>query len=300
MTGRNKTILAQIALLLCGLVWGTGFVVMKNALDYLPVGWLLGIRFTLSGILLSLVFYKKMRALNRRTLLVGALAGLLIYVAFYAQTLGLSRTTAGNNAFLTAIYVVLVPFLEWFTTKKRPGMRAVFAGLLCLIGVGVIALDSNLKINTGDAFTLLSGVLYAVHIVVVAHFTKRGTDVMALTCLQFLVAGVCGLMVATLTETPPAMHVLFSNDVLFAMLYLVLLCTLFGMVMQNVGLVYAPAAHASLLLGTEAPFGCLAGIVFLNEPFDLRFFAGILLIAGAIVWSSLDGNKQAAAPSQAE
>lgn len=284
---QKKIRLAEGSLLLCGIIWGSGFIVMKNSLDMLSINWLLAFRFTLAALLLCAVLYKKLRHANTHTLLAGLACGGIMYAAYYVQTLGLQTTTVGNNAFLTAAYVVLVPFINWMVSKRKPGAASVLAGALCLIGVGVIALTATLTVNIGDLWTLLCGLLYALHIVCVSVFTSQGVDVMLLTALQFAGSAICAGFAAALFEPAPQAAILLAPGMLFSLLYLGLACTLLALLLQNIGLRYAPPAHASLLMSTEAVFGFLFGIIFLHEPFTLRFLLGATLIACSIVLSEL-------------
>lgn len=293
----KKIRLAEGALLLCGVIWGSGFVVMKNSLDMLSINWLLAIRFTLAALLLCALLYKKLLSANKPMLLAGLLCGCIMYAAYFTQTIGLKGTTAGKNAFLTAVYVIFVPFINWAFIKRKPGARVLIAGALCLAGVGVIALNAGFSVNTGDAWTLLCGLLYAVHIVCVSMYTNKGMDVMLLTALQFAGTALCAGIAAVLFEPLPQAKVLFASDTLYSLLYLGLACTLLALLLQNIGLRYAPAAHASLLMSTEAPFGFLFGMVFLREPLSPRFLLGAALIAGSILLSEL--SQKPAASEQA-
>lgn len=298
MTQKKKVLLAELALLFAGIIWGSGFVVMKNSLSSLPVNYLLAFRFTIATVILAIVLMKKIPAIGKKTLGAGAVCGVLMYAAYSVQTYGLSYTTSGKNAFLTAVYVVIVPFLYWAIYRQKPSKRNVVAAALCLLGVGFVALDAEFSVNIGDVLTLLGGVIYALHIVAVCSFTERGEDVMVLTLLQFAFSGLCAWMVAAIAEPFPAAALQDANCV-GSLLYLGLICTLVALTLQNVGLKYAPPAHASLLMSTEAPFGCLFGILLLNEEFTLKFAVGFLLIFGSIVISELGNRNPEPAPEPA-
>lgn len=292
LTDRKKTLLSELALLVCGIVWGSAFAVLKNTLDYIPMNWLLTLRFFFAGLILMLVLRKRVFRANQKTLLGGIAAGACMYIAFLFQTIGLTMTTAGSNAFITAIYVVLVPFMQWAVNKKRPGARAVIAAVACFLGVGVIAMSTDFSIRMGDVWTLMGGVFFAAHIVVVAQFTAKGADVIALTCFQMFTTAVCAAAVAAFSEPLPQPESLFATETVLSMLYLILFSTVFCMGAQNISLRYAPASHAALLMGTEAPFGFLFGILLLDEPFTLMFLLGAALIAGSIVYSELGNARE--------
>ena len=113
MSVRNKSFWAKIALLGAALIWGTSFVVMKNSVDVFPTPILLGMRFSLGCGVLCIVFYKKLKLLNKQYFIQGGIIGCALFLAYFTQTLGLTDTTPGKNAFLTAAYCVMVPFILW-------------------------------------------------------------------------------------------------------------------------------------------------------------------------------------------
>ena len=288
MATKSKGMFADAALLLAAVIWGVSFVVMKNTIDIIPPNYLVGIRFSVGAIGLYPFLRRKIRDVNRRGLLSGMVLGLLMYSSFTVQSIGLMYTTAGKNAFITAVYVVLVPFCSWAFTRKRPSGQTVAAAGLCFAGIGVLSLSGSQGINIGDVLTFVSGILFALHIVFVEKYTREGQDVMLLTLLQFAVAGVIGLGAGVLTERFPAS---IPSSTIWGMGYICLFSTLLALSLQNIGIKYAKGAHASLLLGCESLFGCISGILFLHEEFSLRVVIGGLMIFGALVLSEL-GKKE--------
>lgn len=155
----KKEILGKCMLLISALIWGSSFIVMKNAVDFISPFTLLCIRFVLSTIFISILFFNKIKKIKKQDLLGGFLAGLALFSAFSIQTFGLQLTTPGKNAFLTAVYCTIVPLLSWLYFKKKPDKAQIFAAILCFIGVGFVSLDSSLKVNLGDLYTLIGGFL---------------------------------------------------------------------------------------------------------------------------------------------
>ena len=102
--------LADGMLVLTAMIWGTGFVVMKNTLDSIPPAAIIAIRYAAAAVMAAVVFRRRLRGLTRGDVARGALVGLLLAAAYIVQTIGLQYTTAGKNAFLTTVYVLLVPF----------------------------------------------------------------------------------------------------------------------------------------------------------------------------------------------
>ena len=105
----KKETLGKLFLLAAALIWGSSFVVMKSAVDFITPFVLLFIRFTLSTLFMSCLFLKKIKMIKKEDLLGGFCAGLALFSAFSIQTFGLRLTTPGKNAFLTAVYCTIVP-----------------------------------------------------------------------------------------------------------------------------------------------------------------------------------------------
>ena len=135
----------------------------------------------------------------------------------------------------------------------------------------------------GDAMTLVSALLFAVHIVYVSKFSEK-SDVLVLTLLQFAVGGVCGVAYGACFETlPPAESLTpaFWMD----MAYLVVFASCVALVIQNVALAHVPPAQASLFLSLESVFGVLFSVLLYGEEIGLRLVFGFALIFVAIVVS---------------
>jgi len=291
MKTRTKTILAEGSLLLAAMIWGIAFVVMKNAVDVIPPNFLLAIRFSVSAICMAPFLIKRLKKLDRGTLIGGILAGIFMYLAFMTQTIGLQYTTAGKNAFITTVYVVLTPFCIWMVKKQRPGLYTLLPALICFTGIGILSLAGESGINIGDVWTLACGILFAWHFAVVDHSTGKGRDVMVITLLQFATAGILGWILGFATETFPTV---IPGNTWLGLGYLSIFSSLLGLTLQNVGVKYANGSHASLLLSLESLFGCLSGVIFLKEPLTPSLIIGGILILTALVLSEVKpkGKKQ--------
>lgn len=273
---------AKLALLLATIIWGSSFFIMKNAVDQIPTPYLLGIRFSVAALLLAIIFAKRLKKINKEYIWQSAIIGLCLYLAYFVQTLGLARTTPGKNAFLTAVYCIIVPFLYWVVDRKRPGKSNVIAAFLCVAGIGLVSLSSELTMGLGDALTLLGGFFYAAHIVVVAKFGKD-KDMFVVTMLQFaycaLYAGITSLILR------PEMNLLVSNRLWIEFAYLAVVCTAVALLLQNLGQKYTPPSSASLILSLESVFGVIFSVIFYDERLTFQMIAGFGLIFVAIVIS---------------
>lgn len=273
--------LARPLIVLATLIWGSTFVIMKNTLDSVPTFYLLAFRFTVAAVILGLVFWKKWRLLDKSYLMGGCVMGAFLFAAYSVQTIGLTGTTPGKNAFLTAVYCVIVPFLYWLITKRAPDKFNVAAALLCITGVGLVSLTADLSITWGDGLTLIGGVIYACHIIAVAKFAQ-GKDVFLLTTVQFAVTALLSWGFAAVFEDFPTA---VSGGAMGSLLYLAVGATAGALLFQNVGQKYTPPATAAVLLALEAPFGIIFSILFDSERPTIQMAMGFVLIFVAIICS---------------
>lgn len=274
VSNKTRAFLSKLALLTAALIWGSSFFIMKNSVDIFPMYHLLAMRFTLGCGLLCLIFYKKLHRITKKTLLRGALIGVILFCAYTTQTLGLKQTTPGKNAFLTAVYVIVVPFFFWLISKKRPDVFNWMAAVLCLVGIGLVSVTGEMSIGIGDGLTLVGGALYAAHMVAIAK-SSQDEDPVLLTLIQFGAAAACSWLFALSTEKfPPNVPAAGWG----AFLYLALFATAGALLLQNVGQKYTHPAAASILLSLESVFGVAFSMAFYGETLTPRLFVGFLMI----------------------
>ena len=275
--------LAKPMLFAAAFIWGSSFFIMKDALDALPVQYLLAIRFTAGAVLLGLLCWKKWRIFTPDYLWRGAVIGGFLYLAYSVQTYGLALTTPSKNAFLTAVYCVLVPFLYWAFAGVRPDRYNVIAAVLCVAGVGLVSLTGDLTVNPGDGLTLVSAVFYASHIVAVAK-VSAGKDIYLLTVFQFAFSGLYAWIGGAFTETFPAQALVRPGGVL-PLIYLAVMATTAALLFQNVGQVWSDPASASVILSLESVFGVLCSVAFAGDQVSGKMLLGFALIFVAVVCS---------------
>lgn len=290
--------IAKLALLLATIIWGSSFIIMKDALDDMGTFFLLALRFTGACVLLAAVFWYKLRLLNFYYIKAGFVMGTLLLTAYAVQTFGLAETTPGKNAFLTAGYCVMVPFLYWLLAGKRPDRFHISAAVLCVAGIGLVSLDSNLTMGRGDLLTVACGLFYALHIVVSARYTQ-GSDVMLLTISQFFFAALWGWVMSFFFETAPVLAAIPVSSWL-RLAYLCVFATAGALGMQMYGLKYTAPAAGSLILSLEAVFGVLFSVLLGAEAVTPRLLLGFAVIFVAIVVSEtkLEFLRKRKAPSE--
>ncbi|MCX7828252.1 MAG: DMT family transporter [Thermanaerothrix sp.] len=281
---RRTVLLADGSILLAASFWGVGFAVLKDALTYLPTFTVLACRFLIGGAILGLIFRKRLTGLSKRGISDGFIAGVLLFMAFALQTMGLIWTSAGKQAFLTATYVVLAPLISWGITKRFPGLKPMAASFICLWGIWTLGSAEAGGLNKGDLMTLGSAVFFAGHLLGVDRFSKR-TDPVGLASVQMITLGLLSLPLAAMLEEPS--FGAMPPRVWWSMAYMVAFSTVGAFTIQNVAQRYTSPTHAALLLSTEAVFGAIAGVLMLGEVFTPQMFIGASMVMAAILMVEL-------------
>lgn len=285
MSQRKNSILHCILLLFTAIIWGFGFIAVKNTLDSVTTLYLLAFRFTIGTLGLCIVFHRKLRLIKFCHVKQGMLLGGFLFLAFYFQIDALKYTTVGKNAFLTAAYVVLVPFFCWLIRKQRLKLNCFAATIICLAGIALLSLDSNLTINLGDALTLICSVFYALHIVFSDMAIAKKYDPIILTMLQITFAAAYAWIFAPFFEPFPT--AMFQSEAVIGILYLGIFCTMLGFLFQMLGQRHTSPAAASLLLSTESVFGCFFSVILLGEHLTAKMIVGCLFIFISIIISDI-------------
>lgn len=268
-------------------IWGAAFVVMKNAVEILTPAQLVGVRFFLAGLLMAAIFRKKLRSMmNPGGLRAGAIMGAILFVAFWLQTLGLTDTTPGKNAFLTATYCVMVPFMLWAITRRPPGLARLGAAVICVAGIGLVSLQpGSFTMGFGDGITLLGAAVFALEIVAISHFTKTYSAI-GITTVQFLCCGLLGIFFGFVFEPAPDLAAI-TPDFAIQMVYLIMLSSCVCYIFQNVGLAHVQPSQGALILSLESVFGVLCSVLFYGEALTAQMIVGFALIFIAILISEL-------------
>lgn len=281
-------------------IWGAAFVVMKNAVEILTPAQLVGVRFFLAGLLMAAIFRKKLRSvLNPGGLRAGAIMGAILFAAFWLQTLGLTDTTPGKNAFLTATYCVMVPFMLWAITRRPPGLARLGAAVVCIAGIGLVSLQpGSLVIGFGDGITLLGAAIFALEIVAISHFTKTYSAI-GITTVQFLCCGLLGIFFGFTFEPLPDLAAI-TPDFAIQMIYLIVLSSCVCYIFQNVGLAHVQPSQGALILSLESVFGVLCSVLFYGEALTAQMILGFALIFVAILISELAPQRLSPETAQAQ
>lgn len=279
----RKNFLGHLALWGTAFIWGTSFVILKEALDSIGTMWVLALRFIIAAALLLLGAGKRLKTLGRDGLRGGMLLGVCLAAAYIFQTYGLKYTTPGKNAFLTSTYCVLVPFMGWGFYKRRPNAANIIAAFMCVLGIGLVSLSGTSPFNIGDALTLVCGIFYALQIILTERFIGD-CDALSLTGVEFGTAAVICLAGALIFESAP---VGLSLELWGSIAYMGVMCTALCFFLQTWGMRYTPSSTAAVIMTFESVFAIIISVIFYDEPVTVRLICGFTLIIASVIISEM-------------
>ena len=217
----------------------------------------------------------------------GICCGLALFVASNLQQIGIQYTTVGKAGFITALYIVMVPVFGIFL-KKRAGIRVWVSVALAVAGLYLLCITDRLALGKGDILVLLCAVVFAVHILVVDHFSAKA-DGVRMSCIQFLVCGLLSGVCMLLTEHPEMRLILQAwQPILYAGVFS---CGV-GYTLQIIGQKGTDPTVASLILSLESVVSVLAGWLLLGQRLSVRELGGCALMFAAILLAQMPERRQ--------
>lgn len=282
-TNVRISLLPSLLLLTVAVIWGGGFVVSDAILkaDISPA-YLITLRFAMPAVLMAVWFRKELLSAPKTDIIYGAGAGLLLFIAFTAQTYGIKFTTPANNAFLTSTNVIMVPFLSLILFKQRPGIKSVVCAFSCFIGAAVLSWSPSVGIsfNLGDKLTLLCAFLFACHYAYLGCFAPKMSSAAVLCVVQLGFTALFSFIFMLLSE---GKGISFSlNGALLPLLYLGLLSTGFCYFVQGWAQQRLSPSQTAVILSMEGLFGSIFSVIMGLDKATVTF-----VIGGAIILISV-------------
>lgn len=299
----KKTLKSDICLLGAALVWGFAFVAQRDSMDTLGPFLYSAIRMFLGSAALVPVFIitEKIKEKNeghtktdeeksatRKNLITGGfMAGIAIFFAANMQQVGLVSTDAGKTAFITALYILLVPIIGIFV-KQRTNINNWIGAVLGAAGLYFLCVTAQFTVAKGDIIVFIGAFGWAVHILIIDYFAPK-VNAAKLTCVQFVVAGFISLIVSFIFEDNTFAAVIACAP---SLLYTGIMSSAVGFTLQVVGQKNAKPTTASILMSMESVFGAVAGFLFLNETMQNRELIGCILMLSAVIIAQLPAKNK--------
>lgn len=277
-----------IELIVAGALWGFSFTATLWALEDLDTPALLVYRFLgafVAGFLPLILFSKNRRRLSQTLISEGRNAwipGICLFAVIAFQTFGLPLTTATKSAFITTLYVVIVPILSHLVGIERIRPQHILCVFLALFG---LALFQDLQVNNwtlGDSLTLLAAISSAFHILAMSKYAPRSKSPFVLNLWQMLWVGGLSLLLLPFSEK----NSLLNLDMLsgFGLISLIFGASLLAFYLQIRAQEKIPPNLASLLFLLESPFSALFAYTLLKEKFSqLQVFGGLIILSACVI-----------------
>lgn len=294
---RNKSVQANLILLITAVIWGGGFVAQRLGMQQMGPYIFNGFRFLIGALtLVPVILFRKKTVIDqkgdlKKTLLIGAAAGLFLFFGATFQQLGLVFTTAGKAGFITGLYVVIVPILGMLWGDRGP-LNTWLGAILAVIGLYFLSATRGLVFAPGDGFVLIGACFWALHVQFIARFSPK-VDVFQLSFVQSLFTSLISFGVGVFLEDfnfeqvlSAAIPILYGGVISIGIAY----------TLQVIGQQYAKPTSAAIILSLESVFAAFWGWLILGEILTSRALLGSGLMLAGMVVSQLRRKKTAKFP----
>ena len=268
-----------ILLLLVAAVWGSTFVLVKDTLASFGTFALLAMRFGIAAIVLGAYVFAAGRKITRKEMKYGAILGVFLFIGFGAQTLGLNYISATDSAFVTNLFVLMVPLLSALLLQKMPQRKIWVAIAIAIIGLFLLMGANAADFNIGDTITLICALGYALQVIYLAKYTKECSPLHLAFMQIVIVMLISALLVIPLDQVPVA----YPLPALAALVFLALFATIFAQAGQAEVQKRLDPSKVALLLMTEPVFAAVFSALTLGEAFTAQRIAGAILILLSLV-----------------
>lgn len=304
----NKRLKGTLQLTLTSFIWGVAFVAQSVGMDYVGPWTFICARYILGGLVLIPVIYLisqleykqhiaagkdglprmslKDPQVRKNTLIGGLFCGVFLVSASLFQQYGILETSVGKAGFITALYIIIVPFLSIFLHKKI-GLNEWISALIAVAGFYIMSIQGKPSINRGDILLLICAFLYSMQILVIDHFVEKVNPV-AMSCVQFFVSAIVGGIGMFILETPTWSSLIAAA---IPILYAGIMSSGVAYTLQIIGQKNLEPTLASLLMSLESVFSALAGFVILKQILSTKEIIGCVLVFAGVILAQLPQKK---------
>jgi len=290
----NKHTRAELFLLLVTVIWGSTFVATKIVLRDSGPFLYTSIRFLVATLIFGAIFFKRLRTIGRESALKGAILGLLLFVGFATQTVGLEYTSASKSAFITGMLVAFTPICQLAIERKPPRLGSVIGVFLVIVGLYFLTSPAGSHFNLGDGLTVICALSFAFYIVFLDMFSQN-CDETHLTFMQFLITtGLAGIGCLLFENIQLIANVEFTVGVL----YLAIFATVIALFVQTRFQKDTTPTRSAVVFSVEPVVAAIIAYVVLGEHLGAYGILGAgFIVAGVLVSEFSDSFFKALSPS---
>ena len=297
----NKRMLGNALLILTAMIWGTAFVFQRVGMESIEPITFNAARMALAAVAVGAVsampiasekerlasYSAQQCARYRRDTIVGGICcGAFLAAASIFQQMGVVYTTAGKAGFITAMYMLLVPVINFVFFKKRNSAVVWLAVLLGVVGMYLLCMTEGFSLGRGDTLVCICAVLFSGHILCCDHFVKLGNPI-RISAIQFASCTVISAVAALILEKPSVVKIVSAA---IPILYCGIVSGGIGYTLQIIAQKFTDPTVASLLMSLESVFAVIAGALLLGERMTSRELLGCAIMFAAIVLVQIRGE----------
>lgn len=279
----------NLIMLVVTMLWGSSYLFMKLGLDTLESFNLVALRLGFAFIFSGLVFYKRLRKVNLRTIRYGFILGFILFMTMAVVTIAVKYTSVSNAGFLFSLTVVFVPLLLAILYRKWPERKILFGIGIAVIGILLLTLKRNFQISLGDILIISGALFYAIYIILTDKVAKN-VDSINLGIVELGFGGAFGTLFSFLFENTQLPS---TTESWLAILALSILCSAIGFIGQNIAQKYTTPTNAGLIFSLEPVFAAIFAFTIFKEVLSIKGYVGATLVLVGVLLAKIDVKKLA-------
>ncbi len=277
--------IADLLLFSVTIFWGSTFIIVKKSIEIMPTFAFLSLRFWLASLILTVIFFPKLKNINKYILKDGILLGIMLFLAYAFQTVALQYSKASVVGFLTGLNVVMVPIMSAVIIKKVPSIYSQIGVFLALIGVALMSLHGEFSISPGDSLAIICAFFVSVHILMTDKFSRK-YDTYLLTTIEIIVLAILSTF-TSMAKEPYLIPQHFSSYLIVSLLITSVFATVYAFVIQTTMQQYTTPTKTALIFTMEPVMSVIFGYTLGGEILTLKGYIGSLTIFIGLIIAEL-------------
>ncbi len=277
--------IADLLLFSVTIFWGSTFIIVKKSIEIMPTFAFLSLRFWLASLILTAIFFPKLKNINKYILRDGILLGIMLFLAYAFQTVALQYSKASVVGFLTGLNVVMVPIMSAVIIKKVPSIYSQIGVFLALIGVALMSLHGEFSISPGDSLAIICAFFVSVHILMTDKFSRK-YDTYLLTTIEIIVLAILSTF-TSMAKEPYLIPQHFSSYLIVSLLITSVFATVYAFVIQTTMQQYTTPTKTALIFTMEPVMSVIFGYTLGGEILTLKGYIGSLTIFIGLIIAEL-------------
>jgi len=286
---KQNEYLSTLLLISVAIFWGITFLIIQDAIKTVPVYAFLFFRFFLAFIIMYIIFYKRLKNINKHSLFYGIILGIILFLGYTTQTFALVYTQSSIVAFLTGFFVILVPIIGYIFFKSKLGINIIIASFISIIGLYLLTSSSNFDFNKGELFALICAVFFALHIIITGKLSQN-TDIFVTVLIQFFVVSILSLIFSLFLEEK-TLNIDFNYSFIKALIITSIFATVYAFIVQSYMQQFISDNKTAIIFTLEPLSAAFYGMYIGNEVLSFTQIIGASFIIVATIIAQVKISK---------